>query len=118
MSNRSNLFGMGLAIALLGAPGQAWAETIVLRASGPSAAAFTPGQRLPDVAEVRLVEGDSLSLLSSGKTVQLRGPFDGPVRVSGAGEPRPFNWLAMLKASPRVRAAGSRGPAAQILASN
>ena len=109
MSNQSILAGAVFAIALLGASGQAWAEIVVLRASGPSAATFAPGQRLPDVTQVRLIEGDSLSLLYSGRTVQLRGPYDGPVRVSESVESRPFNWLAMFNSKPRARTAGSRG---------
>lgn len=118
MSNRSIFISAGFAMALLGASGQAWAETVVLRASGPSAANFAQGQRLPDAAHIRLIEGDSLSLLSSGSTVQLQGPYDGSVRGSESVEPRSFNWLAMLKAPPRSRAAGSRGPTVQTLASN
>lgn len=118
MPYRSIVKSAGLAIALLGASGQALAEAVVLRASGPSAVTFTPGQRLPDAAQIKLVDGDSLILLSSGSTVQLHGPYNGPVRGSGEVEPRSFDWLAALKAPPRSRAAGSRGPALQELARN
>lgn len=118
MSNRSIFLSTSFAMALLGASGQAWAETVVLRASGPSAANFTQGQRLADAAQIRLIEGDSLSLLSSGSTVQLQGPYNGSVRGSESVEPRSFNWHTMLKAPRRSRAGGSRGPTVQTLASN
>ena len=118
MPIRSISIGTFFVVALVGVSGQAWAETVVLRASGPSAASYAPGQRMQDRAQIRLIEGDSLSLLSSGSTVQLRGPYDGPARVSEPAVLRPFNWLAMFKAPPRTRAAGSRGVATQTLASN
>lgn len=115
MSNRSFLIGTVFVIALLGVSDQALAETVILRASGPSAAGFAPGQRLGDLAQIRLIEGDNLSLLLSGSTVELRGPYHGPVRVSKSVESRSFNWLAMLKSPRRARAAGSRSPEAQKL---
>ncbi|HEX7856546.1 MAG TPA: hypothetical protein VF503_22955 [Sphingobium sp.] len=63
------------------------AETLVVRASGPSAGGFSPGKKLPDGASVTLKAGDVLTLLDGRGTRTLRGPgvFGATGSVSGGG---------------------------------
>ncbi len=86
----------------------ALAQTVVLRASGPSASSYPAGELLRDSAEIRLVEGDSLSLLRAGSTVLLRGPYTGQADESGRTATRTMSWADLGKAPRRARAAGTR----------
>jgi len=60
--------------ATLIAAAPAFAEALVVRASGPSAGTFSPGKKLADGASVTLKAGDVLTLLDGRGTRTLRGP--------------------------------------------
>ncbi|HTH28392.1 MAG TPA: hypothetical protein VL918_07990 [Sphingobium sp.] len=60
--------------AAIAAACPAAAETLVVRASGPSAGSFAPGKKLADNASVTLKAGDVLTLLDGRGTRTLRGP--------------------------------------------
>lgn len=62
----------GGAALLSAAP--AFAEALVVRASGPSAGTFSPGKKLADGSSVTLKAGDVLTLLDGRGTRTLRGP--------------------------------------------
>jgi hypothetical protein len=61
-------------MGLLVCAGAAQATTLVVRASGPSAAAYPPGKALPDTARIMLKANDQVILLDSRGTRTLRGP--------------------------------------------
>ena len=72
----TQLFGAAaaLAAAVVLLPTQANAESIVVRASGPSAKAYTPGKKLADNISLTLKAGDVVTLLDGRGTRTLRGP--------------------------------------------
>ena len=104
-------------VLVLGVPAAAEAETVVIRASGPSAVNYPMGQILQDAAQINLLEGDSLSLLAAGNMLVLRGPYMGPANGARPIEERRSTWLEALKSMPRTRAAAARSPDTRRLAS-
>jgi len=50
------------------------ANVLVVRSTGPSAAAYPPGRSLPDNARLTLRAGDSVIVLGAGGTRSFRGP--------------------------------------------
>ena len=73
--DRSALMATGLATLLAAAVSRpAWGDTLVVRASGPSAASYPVGRKLPDAAQLRLTAGDAITLIDTRGTRVLRGP--------------------------------------------
>lgn len=109
--------GIGAAALLaLAAPVAARAETIVVRASGPSAGDFRPGSKLADNVTITLKAGDVLTLLDGRGTRTLRGPgtFGSTSSASAGSDTR--TSLATLLESRRVmraRTGAVRGSAAE-----
>lgn len=68
------LFLSALALASLTAAVPAMAETLVLKASGPSARDYPPGRKLADSGQLVLKTGDSIMLLDARGTRTVRGP--------------------------------------------
>lgn len=68
----TKLMALGVAAAAMTAP--ALAEVIVVKASGPSAAGYPAGRKLPDRSTVSLKNGDMLIVLDGQGTRTLRGP--------------------------------------------
>ena len=68
--------------AALGVGGAAHAQSVVLRATGPSAPSYPAGKKLPANAEITLKSGDVVTVLDKAGTRVLRGP--GTVRLDGA----------------------------------
>ncbi len=106
---------VGLMAALLVAV-PALAGPLVVRAAGPSAAQFRPGQRLPD-APVTLKAGDSIVVLDAKGTRSFSGPGTFSLAApSAAAENAAFSDLLVQKPARRarigaVRATGQdRGP--------
>ncbi|KKW91985.1 MULTISPECIES: hypothetical protein [Sphingobium] len=93
----------GLILAVFGT--SASAETMVVRASGPSAATYRPGSKLADGGMVALKAGDVVTLLDAKGTRTLRGP--GSFSVSAAASAAPANgvMLSALLDTKRVRRA-------------
>lgn len=87
----------------------AQADTVVLQASGPSAATYRQGSVLDESRQITLVQGDSLRLLVSGQTLMLQGPYSGPPRHSAVADTNALPWDGMLRAKPRSRGAAVRG---------
>jgi len=93
----------GYVVAGLGA--QAAAETMVVRATGPSAATYKPGSKLGDGGSLTLKAGDVVTLLDAKGTRTLRGP--GSFNVAAAASAAPANnvMLSALLDTKRVRRA-------------
>ena len=82
----------------------AWADTLVVRASGPSAQTYRPGAKLPDGGSVALKAGDVITLLDGKGTRTLRGPGTFPV-AAAATAPAANVTLSALLDTKRVRRA-------------
>lgn len=102
------------AAALIAAPAFLVAEPaaagpLVVRANGPSAASFKPGQRLPD-APLVLKAGDVVTVLDRIGTRNFSGPgsFDFGA-ASRAAAPVAFTELLTQKAERRARIGAVRG---------
>src|SRR5687767_8423130 len=70
---RALLAGVAAAAALAAA-GVAHAQGVVVRSTGPSAAQYPQGKRLPANAKVTLRSGDRLTVLDKAGTRVLSGP--------------------------------------------
>src|SRR4051812_47496850 len=71
----NSLFGRGAIAALLAAAAMPAAATVlIVRSTGPSAAAYAPGRTLPDNARLTLRAGDAVIVLGAGGTRTFRGP--------------------------------------------
>ncbi|MFT3966805.1 MAG: hypothetical protein QM690_13085 [Sphingobium sp.] len=110
----SRSFPAPLSALILGAamiaPAPAVAETLVVRASGPSAGGFSPGKKLPDGASVTLKAGDVLTLLDGRGTRTLRGP--GVFGASGSASAGGASVASFLgtRTTSRARTGAVRGP--------
>ncbi len=93
---------LGMAAALAAAP--AWAESLVVRSSGPSAGSYAPGKKLADGGSLLLKAGDVVTLLDAKSTRTLRGP--GRFNVTAeAAKPASNVTMAALLDTKRVRRA-------------
>lgn len=98
----------GLALCLAST---AWADTLVVRASGPSAKAYRPGAKLPDGGSVSLKAGDVVTLLDAKGTRTLRGPGTFPVTAATTTSANSVTLSALLdtKRVRRARTGAVRG---------
>lgn len=74
---KAGLKTIGAALALataLAASSAAQAQSVVLRATGPSSASYPAGKKLPDNAMITLKAGDVVTVLDKAGTRVLRGP--------------------------------------------
>lgn len=95
------MFGMAAALTA-GSP--AWADSLVVRSSGPSAGSYTPGKKLADGGSLLLKAGDVVTLLDAKGTRTVRGP--GRFGVTAAATvATPNVTLAALLDTKRVRRA-------------
>ena len=77
-----------VAILLAAAAVPATAAVLVVRSTGPSAAAYPPGRSLPDNARLTLRAGDAVIVLGAGGTRTFRGPgVFSPSAAAQAGGP-------------------------------
>lgn len=81
-----SLFKRALTIATaavaLSASSAALADAIVVRSSGPSAATYPVGHRLPTTGRIVLRAGDRVVLVGEGGSRTLAGPGNFPVRAA------------------------------------
>lgn len=131
---RKSLAGLSATLALAFATA-AFAETIVVKSTGPSAKAYPPGKSIADNSKVALKAGDSITILDGRGTRVLKGPGvfattastatsstigallrntgtrqvrTGAVRGTGSEAVRPPNvWLVDLSKSGTVCVAGT-----------
>lgn len=94
---------LGVAVAMT-AGGPAWADSLVVRSSGPSAGSYAPGKKLTDGGSLLLKVGDVVTLLDKKGTRTLRGPGRFGV-TAAATAATPNVTLAALLDTKRVRRA-------------
>lgn len=86
---RKHLVTLAVAAAAIGLSSAALAEAIVVRSTGPSAATYPVGRRLPATERVVLRAGDRVVLVGEGPTRTISGPGNFPVRgTAGASQNR------------------------------
>lgn len=108
----ASLIGCAMALAVA-AP--AAAETIVVRASGPSASSYSPGKKLPDGGAITLKAGDVLTLLDGRGTRTLKGPgtFGTSVAAGASGGASYASFLGNRNTA-RARTGAVRSGAAVV----
>jgi hypothetical protein len=101
---------MAAAMATL-APQGAQAESIVVRASGPSAKTLTPGKKLSDNVSITLAAGDVVTLLDGRGTRTLRGPgtFGSTASLAGTDTRNRLDDLFKTRTERRARTGAVRG---------
>jgi hypothetical protein len=93
------------AVAMMGAAAPVLADTLVVRASGPSARSYPPGAKLADGGSLLLKAGDVVTLLDAKGTRTLRGPGRFGVTAAANAVPASNATLAALLDTKRVRRA-------------
>lgn len=100
------------AIAGLAVAGQAMAQSIVVRSTGPSAASYPQGRKIPAGASVVLKAGDHLTVLDKAGTRVINGPgtfaLNGEVNRDTGGATQLAAMMARGGAS-RTRTGAVRG---------
>lgn len=91
--------GVCVAAAVMVA-GAAWADTLVVRATGPSASSYPPGKRLADNAKIMLKPRDVITLLDDRGTRTLTGPGIFPTSATTASN-RATSVIAVLTSERR-----------------
>lgn len=99
---------MALACAL-GLGSAAWAQTVVVSATGPSARTYPAGKSLAAGSRIVLVAGDTLTLLDSRGTRTLRGPATASAEASAARTNTSFASLVATQNRRRARTGAIRG---------
>lgn len=98
---------------LFGMAGQALAQAVVVRSSGPSAASNPVGKKLPARTRVVLQPADTVTVISGGKTQRLKGPGTFVIGITGAPQGEEIDRLARFITRSgsvnRVRAGAVRG---------
>lgn len=98
------VFALAMTMTVL-AQAPAAAETIVVRASGPSAKGFPPGRKLADSGNLSLKGGDVVTLLDGRGTRTLRGPGTFSLAATATAGTDSRTSLASLLETKRVRRA-------------
>ena len=121
MSLSKHLLTAAAALAALSISTAAAADALVVRSTGPSAASYPVGRRLPPTDRVVLRQGDRVVLVGEGATRTLSGPGSFPVRAgnsaavqtSGATLSRYLSTGGgTISRTGAVRGAGADGPPA------
>jgi hypothetical protein len=73
-SKKTRAAALILALGAVATAGAAAANVLVVRSSGPSAAAYPPGKALPDSHRLQLAAGDTVVLLGPAGTRTFQGP--------------------------------------------
>lgn len=119
MSLSKTLMTAAVALAAIGITTAAAADALVVRSTGPSAATYPVGRRLPPTDRIVLRDGDRVVLVGEGGTRTLSGPGSFPVRngnsaavqTSGATLGRYLSTGGgTISRTGAVRGAGADGP--------
>jgi len=107
---------LAVALAALAIAVPAVAGPIVVRASGPTAVSYKPGQKLADTATLVLKAGDQVTVLDAKGTRSFSGPgtfrFDAP--SASAAAPTAFAEILTQKPERRARIGAVRGSAGEM----
>lgn len=82
---------------------------VVIKSSGPSAGSFPVGKKVDDQGRITLKAGDSVTILSNGKTRIISGAGTHRIAQRGAAKRSTYSILTRKQASTRSRAGVSRG---------
>lgn len=103
-------------LAVLAVSAPVVAGPIVVRASGPTAVSYKPGQKLADTATLVLKAGDQVTVLDAKGTRSFTGPgtfrFDAP--SASAATPAAFTEILTQKPERRARIGAVRGSAGEV----
>jgi hypothetical protein len=97
----------------------AMAQAIVVRSTGPSAAQYPQGRKLPATATVTLKPGDHITVLDRAGTRVLSGPGSFALSSNGPAAAAPTALASLMNAggAPRTRTGAVRGaPMAPVAA--
>jgi hypothetical protein len=72
--DRTKAASAGVALAIACTAGAAMASPLVVKSSGPSAAAYPPGKAIANTAKIALKAGDMVVILDGRGTRTLKGP--------------------------------------------
>lgn len=89
----------------------AWAGTVVISSSGPSARSYPAGKSLAAGSRIVLAAGDTLTLLDSRGTRTLRGPTTASAEASATASNASFAMLVATQNRRRARTGAIRGGA-------
>lgn len=109
-----------VALAALGMASAAAADALVVRSTGPSAATYPVGKRMPPSERIVLREGDRVVLVGEGATRTLSGPGNFPVRAANQASQNRSGTLGRylstgggtISRTGAVRGAGADAPSA------
>src|SRR5437763_7050975 len=104
---RVRLAGLGLLASawLLGVPGQARADAVVIAATAPG---YATGQQLGD-GPIAVPDGASLVfLIATGQVVTVKGPYDGPPPAPKGDATGRLGRLAKLGGTDQTQIGGTR----------
>jgi hypothetical protein len=114
--NRPRARTFAAALVVVAVAGPALAGPIVVRASGPTAVSYKPGQKLADSATLVLKAGDQITVLDAKGTRSFTGPgsfrFDAP--STSAAAPTAFAEVLTQKPERRARIGAVRGSAGEM----
>ena len=82
---------------------------VVIKSSGPSASKYPVGSKVDDRGRITLKAGDSVTILTNGRTRVLSGAGEHRVAVRGASKRSAFANLTRQRSGARARAGVSRG---------
>lgn len=104
-----------IAIAALAVTGTAAAQSMVVRSTGPSASQYPPGTKLKASDRIKLVDGDKVVLIQSGKTRTLSGAgtFSAGSTVQ-ANQSMGSTVTRMLASRPVVQVRGGMSRSAEV----
>lgn len=91
----------GIVVAAAVFAGAALADTLVVRATGPSASSYPPGKKLPDNAKIMLKPRDVITLLDGRGTRTLTGPGIFPTSTPIAANDKRPDLLVVLTSERR-----------------
>lgn len=110
-----------LAAALAASALPASAQSLIVRASGPSASLYRAGTRLADTARLTLKQGDIVTLLDSRGTRTVRGPGIFSVITTASADtirPAQLSSLMNTQKARRARTGAVRGTGADAAPRN
>lgn len=108
---------LALAFAF-GLAGDAWAQTIVVSSSGPSARSYPAGKSLTAGSRIVLAAGDTLTVLDNRGTRTLRGPASTKAEAAATAANPSFASLVATQNRRRARTGAIRGTGDRAKPSN
>ncbi len=99
----------------IGLGGAAFAQTVVVRSTGPSAKSYPAGKSLAPGAKIALAKGDTLTVLDSRGTRTLSGPGSYSAEASATAANQSFASLVSTQNRRRARTGAVRRPGERVM---